>query len=96
MKALLIAAGLILAGCSHSEKVYLPDGTVGYATVCRNEAQCVIRASRKCGDQGYYLLMGADGIETIDIGGASENISFIFACGIGPAAETPDPNLKQT
>lgn len=48
----------ILAGCSSSKTMYLPDGRLSYMTSCESKGwqRCYLRATKKCQPEKYEVL----------------------------------------
>jgi len=59
MKLLTLASLIVLAGCATADKLYLPDGSQGYAISCDGGVlsmnTCFRKASDLCGAHGYTV-----------------------------------------
>ena len=56
----IIMSIVALAGCTHADMTYLPDGRQGYAIQCNGKwnsnADCVKKAGEMCGARGYDII----------------------------------------
>jgi hypothetical protein len=58
----VVCLALACAACRSQHATYAPDGRRGYAITCRgllnSYSNCLVKAGRACGSNGYELLKG--------------------------------------
>jgi hypothetical protein len=63
-KLLVVVAALTIGACSSVHQTYVPDGRRGYVISCggllNSYANCLVKAGRACGSNGYETLKGGE------------------------------------
>ena len=63
-RLLLVSLAIVAGACSSRHATYAPDGRRGYVITCggflNSYSNCLVKAGRACGSNGYETLKGAE------------------------------------
>lgn len=94
MRSTILAACLVLLGCSGVQVKQRPDGT--YTVECSDRKACLDRATRVCGAQGYVIVGGRSNKKLYGVPGNEKMVGkdeIYVRCNKDRPLDMPDPQI---